>query len=408
MLIVQASCVKGGEMGRRKEETRTGRLWWDFRYIWMFISTIWVFLLIGGIIATWQQTEFWFPGTDGPVTTSAWSRWAATVLALAFIGIYLEAMYRWYFGRSSWITDGTNKERWAIRLPLLTIATLLVFLPYENRLHNWAGVFQFVVIAWTLTSTPDSAFSAVVISTALSFAILWIAYDGGQAFSIAMVCLAFGFFTSGYVINRGVINELHIERARVRDQAVTEERFRLARDLHDTVGHGMTQITLKSELARRLIVSDPDRAERELADVESLSRTLSAEVRRSIAGETTLSLDDEIARTSELLQSMGIDVTVERLDTDNAPSIADPLAWCLREGVMNTIKHSGATHCTITMTGGINHVALVIADNGSNPIGANPLGQGMRGMEQRVQAMNGTVTLTAHESGHTLTVRIPA
>lgn len=330
------------------------------------------------------------------------------MLVLVFIGLYVETMYRTYFGRLSWIADVPNRERWLIRAPLLVISTILVFLPVPGSFNGnpFVHIMMFVVVAWTLTSPPDRAFSAVIISTAITTAVLAIA-SGQQAFGVSIYSLAFGFFTSGFVINRGLIAELRLEQSRVRDQAVTEERFRLARDLHDTVGHSMTQITLKAELARRVLPDDPSRAADELEQIEQLSRSLSAEVRRSIAGETTLSLQNEIDRATELLQSMEIDVAIHGGGTDVPEHIADVFAWCLREGVMNVIKHSGASRCDIHFSLLDQRYVLKITDNGSNPVNDDHEGQGIAGMKQRVDDLAGQLEFRATESGHALTIRIP-
>ena len=393
-----------------RSASKSPKLWWDFRYIWMFISTIWVFVLVGGVIGIWQDR--WEPAIHALqpglwITTPVWARWLATILVFSFIAIYVETMYRMYFGRSNWKPDISRRERWTIRLPLTVIATALVALPYEDVRKDWPFVFVFVVISWTLTAGPDSAFSAVVISTAGSALILSLAYDPGVMLDVSLYSLAFGFFTSGYVINRGLINELRLEQSRERDQAVTEERFRLARDLHDTVGHSMTQITLKVELARRLVATDTARAERELQDVERISRSLSAQVRKSITGDLRLSLEQEIHRATDLLSSLQITPIIDTRFTGIPEAMADVLAWCVREGVMNVIKHSGATECTVRIGRDRGDYSLVIDDNGPNLIVANPAGQGINGMRQRVGEAGGTVRLDSGKRGHILEIRIP-
>lgn len=390
---------------------KSGKLWWDFRYIWMFISTIWVFFMLSGLFSLWQVT--WVPNLDGigarQISFPAWQRLLGSVLVLAFIAIYIETMYRMYFGRSSWISDATPRERWSMRLPLLLISTVLLFLPWHHPYQDppFGMSVMFVVIVWTLTAPPDQAFSAVVISTAITSGIQSIAQDPGIAFMTSIYSLAFGFFTSGYVINRGLINELQLERARVRDQAVTEERFRLARDLHDTVGHSMTQITLKAELARRVLHNEPARAADELAQIEELSRALSTQVRRSIAGNVTLSLQQEVERARELLESMEIAVTVSGEQLELSPESSVNLAWCLREGVLNVVKHSGASHCDIAFARNPEFETLTISDNGRQPVVNDSGGQGMTGMRQRVDAQSGTVDLQASATCHVLTIRIP-
>lgn len=394
---------------------RSRGLWWDFRYIWMFISSILVLLPIVGLIATWLNNDYLINHAPWELS-GAWeeihrpfsAQVAATILVSVLMIQYLHTLYWMYFGRSNETTHISIWDRWVPRLVLLAIPILLSELPYENEFGTWPMTFVFFVIVWTLTSRPESAFASVIVSTGVSAAVLWFQYDEGAMINVGILCLAFGFFTSGYVINRGLVNELRLEQSRVRDQAVTEERFRLARDLHDTVGHSMTQITLKAELARRLIPNDPARAERELSDVEQLSRSLSAEVRKSIAGEVTLSLEREIARATELLQSMEIDVEVSGDHAEIPERIADALAWCLREGVMNVIKHSGADRCAITFASEAQQQTLTITDNGGNPVRNDFEGQGIAGMRQRVSDLSGEIELREIESGHELSIRIPA
>lgn len=389
---------------------RSPKLWWDFRYIWMFISTIWVFTLASGVIRIWQERRFvdpWPNSQSDVILSPTWVQILATILVVAFIALYVAIMYRMYFGRSTWVSDISSRERWTTRVPILLIAVALVFLPYEDRLENWPFVFVFVVIAWTITAGPNSAFSAVVISTAGTALILSLAYDSGVILDIPIYALAFGFFTSGYVINRGLINELRLEQSRVRDQAVTDERFRFARDLHDTVGHSMTQITLKAELARRIIGNDLVRAAKELAEIESLSRDLSAQIRQSIAGEVDLTIEQELDRAAALLESMGV-ILDRRIQVENLPTHVDAaLAWCTREGVMNVIKHSGATNCIICLQRMQSEFVLTITDNGSKTDLESTGGQGVDGMKSRLQSMGGRVMFSPIDDGHKLEVRIP-
>lgn len=375
----------------------------DRRAIWMFFSTIWVGFMVGALVDYWRlpmDSMYHQPMNMG-------HKVLATLLVLVFIGVYLYAMYRAYYGRESWFEIVSPRVGWLLRLLPMGILVVLLLLPNADSTSFGQG-FVFVVIIWALTSQPNQAISSVFQATAIAALLILVTdnADGGITGSI-LLFLGFGVMVAGFVMNNGLVGELMVERSRVRDQAVTEERFRLARDLHDTVGHSMTQITLKAELARRVLPDDPARAVNELEDIEQLSRSLSAEVRRSIAGEVDLSLPVEIGRAKELLPSMGIEVSVKG-DIDGLPQeIAEAFAWCLREGVMNTIKHSGATSCEIRFATDSDHHLLEIRDNGSNRIEENQAGQGMKGMTHRVQALNGEVQLEKIESGHVLSIRIP-
>ncbi len=369
--------------------------------LWMLFSTVWVGILIGSLVAYWRVPDDSI--YDSPPHIGF--RLLATVLVAMFIGIYTYTLYRMYFGRDSWLVVFSASTQWRIRGSLLAIAIVLNLLPDDHHV-GWHISFTFVAIAWALTSNHQNPTSAVFQVAAIA-AVVMVATGREEILAGTLLAtIAFGLMVAGYVMMNGLVGELMIERGRVADQAVTEERFRLARDLHDTVGHSMTQVTLKTELARRLIRTDPDRAERELAEVESLSRSLSAEVRRNIAGAVDLDLERECSRAIELLTSLDIEVTLHRNPADIPGDIADVLAWCLREGVMNVARHSGATRCDITLEAGADGYALIIRDNGGTAIG--PVGQGLEGMKHRVGQPRGTVRLAGTEEGHRLDIRIPA
>lgn len=371
-------------------------------WLWMIFSTIWVGTLIGSAI-----TYYRLPGeraTDPSIALGL--RMAAILLVAAFVCIYSYTVYRMYFNRTSWLVVYGNQERWWIRGSLTIIAIAMNFLPDGDR-ADWQSAFVFVAIAWALTSIHYQAIASVF-QVALIAAVTLAVTDRGDVIPGTMLYVTgFGTMIAGYVINNGTIGEMAVARGRDRDRTVTEERFRLARDLHDTVGHSMTQITLKAELARKLIDSDPDRAVSELSDIESLSRGLSAQVRESIAGEVELTFGQEIDRATAMLDSM--DISLEKqIETGLLPSHVDAaLAWCTREGVMNVIKHSGASRCHIQLKRFDSDLVLTITDNGSNPDRASTGGQGIVGMKSRLQSMGGNVMFTSTEVGHTLEMRIP-
>lgn len=385
---------------RTDDNDRTGR---DRRAIWMFFSSIWIFFMVGGVISYWRLPE----NSIYHAPLNLGHKMLATFLVAGFIGVYLYTMYRTYYNRYSWFEIVPPRIGWLLRLVPMGILILLLLLPNADS-TNWRQGFVFVVIIWALTSQPNQAISSVFQATAVA-ALLLIATDSAQGgiTGTLMFCLGFGVMVAGYVMNNGVVGELMVERGRVRDQAVAEERFRLARDLHDTVGHSMTQITLKAELARRVMASDPMRAMSELDDIEKLSRSLSQQVRKSIAGEIEVSFEQELSRAKELLSSMNIEL-IRTIDSAELPEAIDRvLAWCLREAVMNVAKHSGASQCVVTLKSSGHQWGLSIRDNGSNQADKQNRGQGMKGMKQRVAELSGDLQFEQFDSGHLLEITIP-
>ena len=125
--------------------------------------------------------------------------------------------------------------------------------------------------------------------------------------------------------------------------AVENERTRFARDLHDILGHSLTVITVKAELANRLLDVDTERARAELTDLERLSRDALADVRRAVEGYRELTLPGELARARTALAAAEIEAELPN-STDEVPShLRELFAWTVREGVTNVIRHSGAT-----------------------------------------------------------------
>jgi two-component system, NarL family, sensor histidine kinase DesK len=172
---------------------------------------------------------------------------------------------------------------------------------------------------------------------------------------------------------RGLIRELHQAREEVKHLAANEERLRLARDLHDLAGHSMATITLKAELARRLIQADPAAAEKQVADIEQVSRQALADIREAVSGyrRATLAVETASARTAlEAAQiSFEDDPALARRSSGLEPEAEAALAWCLREAVTNVVRHSGATWCRARLidarVDGEHTVTLEVTDNGA-------------------------------------------
>lgn len=186
------------------------------------------------------------------------------------------------------------------------------------------------------------------------------------------------------------------------------ERERVARDVHDVLGHSLTVITVKSELAERLVDADPAAAKAELAQIRSLTREALAEIRATVAGLRVARLADELVRAQEALTDAGIaaDVPAEADEVDPRHRLV--LAWVLREAITNVVRHSGATRCSVQLGAR----SLVVADDGVGPgsaltassaprTQAAGAGTGLRGVAERVKAAGATLEVTAADGGGT-------
>ncbi len=161
------------------------------------------------------------------------------------------------------------------------------------------------------------------------------------------------------------LNMLRRTRAELARAAVAEERLRIARDLHDLLGHSLSLITLKAELAGRVIGADPDRAAREIAELELVARQSLSDVREAVAGFRQPDLAGELVAARQLLEAAGIASEISAAGTADLPQEVDAaLAWAVREGTTNVVRHSKATHVAIRVTSGAAAVTAEISDNG--------------------------------------------
>ncbi len=162
---------------------------------------------------------------------------------------------------------------------------------------------------------------------------------------------------------------------------MVEERERVARDVHDILGHSLTVITMKAELAGRLVEVDPARAAVEIADVESLSRAALADVRSTVGGLRHLRLDTEIRGVRSAVEAAGMTLHIEGSVRDVAEEFRELFAWALREAVTNVVRHSGGTECRVRLDAR----RITVADNGIGPQGEST-GTGLRGPTGRTQS----------------------
>jgi len=204
--------------------------------------------------------------------------------------------------------------------------------------------------------------------------------------------------------------ELEHAHVRISELLVAEERQRIARDLHDTLGQKLSLIGLKSELAGRLIDIEPHRAKEELLDIHRTARTALKEVREIISTMKRLKLKDELPAIRQMLQAAEIELSVEG-DPEQIRMpllVENVLSMCLKEAVTNVVKHSGATACRLTFLESPSEFIIQVADNGSGFAGDAGImhGHGLRGIRERLEFVNGSLHIDSSD-GTTLTIQVP-
>ena len=204
-------------------------------------------------------------------------------------------------------------------------------------------------------------------------------FDNGTALAIPLTGLAmFGF---GRVIhgNRALADA----RAELARLAAENERTRIARDLHDLLGHSLTTITVKAELASRLALHDVDAAVREIGEVAALSRRALGDVRAAVSNYREVTLAGELATGRELLRAAGIVAELPPAVDVVDDATQELFGWVLREGLTNVVRHSHASTCRVT------HLALVGRDRRRRRRRHGELRQRAHGLAERVASAGG-------------------
>jgi len=279
-----------------------------------------------------------------------------------------------------------------VALSLLVLVFSLVYGP------AWLWLFIGVSAIAGVLLPIRSAFAAVVLFTLLPLFIA-VGMNGGIAgvdwwWLIALMLLVRGLGLDMIGITRmgSAIRELHTARGELARLAVIEERLRLSRDLHDLLGQTLSMITLKSELARHLITEEPERCAQELSEIERVARQTLREAREAVAGYRQPTLPSELEGARQLLEAAGIEYQIEPLTQALPPAFDAALAWTVREGVTNVIRHSRARHCLIQLTQKNGQACTeVLNDVGQRERMESTVrpGLGLAGLRERVSALGG-------------------
>jgi two-component system sensor histidine kinase DesK len=315
-----------------------------------------------------------------PVITATevpqYSRGSAAVAGYTIIAVF-SAVY-------VLVVIATVRLAWTRFWVLIGVMTLLFIaaLPFAQ-----AGAFFLCAVVVSLAAARMKRYIAPVVAFAIvaSLVVPWAVrpWHSGpgwlQAITIVFtVALVLGFAETTYA-NRALVEA----RAEVAQLASEAERARIARDLHDLVGHSLTAITVKSDLARRLAEAGSPRSLQEITEVEELSRQALADMRAAVSGYLDVTVASELARGRELLRAAG--VTADLPTAIDMVDVAhqELFGWVVREGLTNVVRHARATRCTVSLSTS----EVEIRDDGSGGPGSS--GNGLSGLRERVAAAGG-------------------
>src|SRR5215218_7929564 len=305
--------------------------------------------------------------------------------ATLFAGVFLWLMWT---QEPLWSASVEPSE---VRKRRATIAMLAVLAIALNLMlgSEWRVLFFHLNVAAGIMLLTRDAYVAIAGLAVITFGLGMVS---GMAW-LALPTAAIGLWATAFVRQVAAVAELRSAREELARLAVSEERLRFARDLHDLLGHSLSLITLKSELAGRLLPAAPEKAATEIHDIEGVARQALREVREAVAGYRRPSLDKELAGAKEILEAAGISCRIENRAGVLPKAVDAALAWAVREGTTNVIRHSRAKHCRIVLARDGEEIYAEITDDGDGNQGENAddAGSGLSGLAERVATFAGRV-----------------
>ncbi|UWP78753.1 sensor histidine kinase [Dactylosporangium fulvum] len=348
------------------------------RFFWLW-AAVWLFYMAGPIAEAWQN----------PVP---WERGVGLASALAFCGVYLQS-----FLAARAATKRTRGGMLPLREAVVRLAVMVALTVALTLVAGESGLTSLVYVGVIAVFTLPAPFAwPVVLAGAVAAFVLprmvpgW---DGGIDLTFAVMVAALAVWGVTRVVQRNA--QLAEAREEITQLAIAAERNRFARDLHDLLGHSLTVVSVKSELAGRLVQLAPERAEAELADIQRLVREALVDVRAAVAGYREMSLANELASARSALDAAGIEADVPLNGEAVDPRRQELFAWVVREGVTNVVRHSEAKHCWIRLA----RNTVEISDDGRGPAEATGQGHGLAGLRERLDAAGCTLTVGRREGG---------
>ncbi|MFF8591061.1 sensor histidine kinase [Streptomyces sp. NPDC015220] len=332
---------------------------------------------------------------------TATGTWLGSAGLTAFVGTYLALLLR---------NMGSPLPGRAVAGLVGVLGALAVALSLTLG-SSWFGLFVYVSVSCGSVFSLRTAYWTIPLTT-LVLLLVGLYTADEDLWGLFLLVPLIGFAMSGVRELVRTTIELRWARATVAQLAANEERLRLARDLHDLLGHSLSLITLKSELAGRMLPDHPEKAAQQVADIEQVSRQALVDVREAVTGYRRPRLSAELAGAQVALTAAGVIAELPaEPDLAGVPEESESaLAWALREAVTNVVRHSGASRCTVdlvrrqTLDGPF--CELCVEDNGPGTSGKGP-GNGLTGLTERLEKAGGMLEAGRVKRGFRLVARVP-
>jgi two-component system sensor histidine kinase DesK len=255
---------------------------------------------------------------------------------------------------------------------------------------------------WLLAAVPAAAAASMWAAWAVT------PHEVSRMFTEGFVVLLAGAASGAFAALIDTIGELRRTRQELARVAVAEERERFSRDLHDLLGHTLSVMVVKAQAVRRLVAQDPEAAAQHAADIEKIGRRALVDVRQAVDAMRAPSLGEELDGAQRALDAAGIATTVDRSGITPTSTADELLAWVVREGATNVLRHSGASACQITLADADGGTALTIADDGAGASAAPTMRLGgIEGLRSRLAAAGGELSVEREDDGFRLVATVP-
>lgn len=353
----------------------------------LFAVAVW----LGFIVAPIAQAL----GDGGPAT----GHWLAVAGAVAFSGSYVWLVV-------TWIDEKRRRRGYALSVFQLAMA---IALTVADR-PSWGFLFSYCAACVALVAPSPYGFLAVLVYSVVGVAATWLGGAvGGAALGFGASSVGVGLLLTLMRDLRMRNTELTAARAELARTAVAAERERFARDLHDLLGHSLSVVTIKAELAGRLLPDRPADAGAEIRDIEQVARQALREVREAVSGYRQPTLAGEMEGARIALSAAGIIAEFERTSVKLDPEVEAVLAWAVREGATNVIRHSGARRCQVRVLAGLADAAVEVVDDGQGTaVADDDPGNGLAGLTERAESLRGRMEAGALPGGgFRLSVSVP-
>ncbi len=341
----------------------------------------------------WVMAAVWLIFLYYPIAAILESRAGLGTQVLAWVGlgvfvaVYL-LMFKWGTVQGVSGQGGVAPRQYA----LLGVLLLAVVATVPAIGFNATGFFPFVVSTLAYQFRRPLYWAASAVAVALVVLAIVTQPEGREYFGLLgiLVILVLVNAVSTWLIARSIdADQLSLELA------TSEEREAVARDVHDLIGHSLTVVKLKAQLARRLMDVDPGRARAELEEIEKITGEAIQGVRATVTGLRSEGLAAQLESARAALESGGVRLEVSGDAGALSPAQALPAGWILRESVTNVLRHARATRVLVTLRPG----ELLVEDDGVG-LGGKP-GNGLRGMSERAALSGGSCAVGASELGGT-------